>query len=221
MRPFRISLLAAIALSALGAAPPSPSVPVGPVRLSFVPNAALFSLSTRQETLVDPEVFVAAPGESAALGFEQIAHLPGIRNAEMRDDPTGAALDANGRSLGFDLQHWFAANGVVQLDVPGGPHGTQTVIVRFANLIARGRYSLFVGRPDTRTPGYAPLDANGKSNSFLAASDGTGGTSVVVPQTVPHGGELVVVYHADHKDHGVLPGMLGIDAFRQLAVRVP
>ncbi len=207
------------ALVILGA---SPSFAEQPVRLSFVPHAALFSLLSRQSFLVDPEIYIASANASAALGFEQIAHVAGERSAEMRDDASAQALDANARPLGFDLQHWFAAAGVVELSPPDPDRGNaQSVIVRFANLVPHGRYSLFVSHLDARSSTIVPLDGMAKANSFTADGDGTAGATVIAPQALGHGSTIVLVYHADRKDHGLRKGIVGFDAFDQLAVTIP
>jgi hypothetical protein len=199
---------------------PSPSAPPGPYRLSFVTHAAFFSLETRQPTLVDPQMFVADPAAPAALGLQQIEHLTGLRSAQMDDDPTAPALDANGQKLGFDLQHWFSANGVVQVDPYDADHASQRVIARFANLVPRGRYSLFL-KLDAKPPVFVPLDAAGHANSFTAGEDGAGGLSVTSPRALNHGDAIILVYHADHVDHGKQRGGIGLDAFHQLIVSLP
>jgi len=218
------TLLASVALIAVTFGPkPSPSPAAPPVshRLSFVAHAAFFSLETRQPALVDPQVFVADPKEPAALGLQQIEHLTGLRNALMADDPTSPALDANGQKLGFDLQHWFSANGVAQIDPFDADHGSQRVVVRFANLVPRGRYSLFSVDLEAKPPVFAPLDVAGKANSFTAGDDGSGGATVASPRALSHDEAIVLVYHADHIDHGKQRGGVGLDAFHQLIVRVP
>ena len=223
--PFVLSVALFATGSPAGAAatsPPPVAASAPALRLSFVPHAAVFSLMSRQASIVDPEVFVAAAAAPAALGFEQIAHVAGERSAEMMDDATAQALDANARPLGFDLQHWFSANGVVQIDPPQlDRSGAQSVTVRFANLVPKARYSLFVAHLDSKTASFSPLDGGAKTNSFTSDADGTAGATIVTPQALPHGSSILLVYHADHKDHGAKPGNLGFDAFHQLAVHVP
>jgi len=215
-----LPIFASFTASAPAASPPS--LAMQPVRLSFVPHAALFSLQTRQALLVDPEIYIAAPGAPAALGYEQIAHVAGERSAEMRDDASAPALDANARPLGFDLQHWFAAAGVVELAAPDPDRGdAQSIVVRFANLVPHGRYSLFAFHSDARSSPIEPLDRTGKTSSFAADGDGTAGATVVAPEALAHGSTIVLVYHADGRDHGTRKGIVGFDAFDQLAVTIP
>ena len=219
---FRPLFAAVAAIVMLGASPAPGSDAAAPLRLSFVPHAVFFSIASRQASAVDPEVFVAASSVQAGLGFEQIAHVAGERSAEMMDDASAQALDANARPLGFDLQHWFSANGVIEIDPPQIDRGgAQNVIVRFANLIPKARYSLFVGHLDSRNASFSPLDGLAKANSLTADADGIAGASVVTPQALPHNSVILLVYHADHRDHGAKAGNLGLDAFHQLVVHVP
>ncbi len=223
---FLRSVIAAVVwIAVLGASPPGatqPAYAAQPVRLSFVPHAAFFSLITRQASLVDPEVFVAAPSAAAALGLAQIAHVAGERSAEMRDDASAKALDANARPLGFDLQHWFAANGVVELAPPNPDRGNaQTVIFRFANLVPSARYSVFVAHLESRASNIVPLDGTAKFNTFTTDGDGSAAVTVTAPEPLPHGSAILLVYHADRKDHGLREGIAGFDSFDQLVVTIP
>jgi hypothetical protein len=191
--------------------------PASDVRLAFVPYAAAFSLESRQPELVDPLVFVIAPHVPPATGLLGIAHFPGIRNALMADDPMQPALDANGKPLGFDLQHWFGATGIVELAADDS--GRDRITTQFANLVPNGRYSLFATR--AAAPGVAlPLDGSGRANSFTAAPDGTGGLALV-SSAPAHGSAIQLIFHSDHTDHGLQRGELGIYAHVQLVARVP
>lgn len=216
MKALRLGTVPAVALAAwLASAPVAAQVPADAVALSFVPYAAAFSLETRQSELVDPLVFVLAPHAPPGTGLLGIAHLPGIRNARMTDDPMQPALDANGKPLGFDLQHWFAATGVAELG--GDPGGRDRVTARFTNLIANGRYSLFL----SHGPGFAPLDGSARANSFTAAPDGTGAIAVIAPAPLAHGATLQLVFHSDRTDHAQQRGEIGIYAHVQLTATIP
>jgi hypothetical protein len=205
-----------LASVALGHAALAQAVPT-PATFAFVPYAAAFSLESRQPEIVDPLVFVLAPHAPPATGLLGIAHLPGIRNARMSDDPMQPTLDADGKPLGFDLQHWFAATGIAEL-VPDG--GRARVVTRFTNLVPNGRYSLFATREDGR-PGAVPLDGNGRANSFTAGPDGTGGLSLVSPFALAKPSAIQLVFHSDHTDHGQQRGEIGIYAHVQLAAPIP
>ncbi len=185
-------------------------------RFAFVPYAAAYSLETKQPDIVDPLVFVIAPHALPATGYFGIAHLPGIRNARMADDPMQPALDANGKPLGFDLQHWFAATGIVEL-VPEGI-GRDRVTARFTNLVPSGRYSLFIAR----SAGALPLENRG--TSFVAGSDGTGGIDAVLIASPASGGAVLLVFHSDRSEatpRNPDRGEIGIYAHVQLAAPIP
>jgi hypothetical protein len=216
----------AIALFALAGGPSGAQTAAplaAPLRLSFVPHAAFFSLQTKQHELVDPEVFVSAPGAPPATSFDQLAHAAGIRNALMSDDGTQPARDANGRELGVDLQHWFSATGLIAFSPPATPGAGESVSARFANLVPHGRYSLFHVHVDRSAPGpaFAPLDGSGIANSFSAGPDGSADVSLTVPRELPHGELVVLIFHTDGRDHGLQTGAPGIDAVHQMIVSIP
>jgi hypothetical protein len=192
-----------------------------PLRLSFVPHAAFFSLHAKQSELIDPEVFVSAEGAPPATSFEQIAHAAGIRNALMSDDGTQAARDANGRKLGVDLQHWFSATGLIAFSPPATPGAGVTVSARFTSLVPRGRYSLFHVHIDRSGAAPAPLDGSGSANSFSAGADGNADVSLTVPRMLPHGEIVVLIFHGDGRDHGLQTGAPGIDAEHQMVLQIP
>lgn len=192
-----------------------------PLRLSFVPHAAFYSVLTSQHDLVDPEVFVSAAGAPAATSFDQIAHAAGIRNALMTDDGTQPARDANGRKLGVNLQQWFFATGLIAFSPPTTAGGGVSVSTRFANLVPRGRYSLFHFRIERGAPAPAPLDGSGTTNSFSTAPDGSADVSLTMPRMLAHGEAVVLIFHSDGRDHGLQTGAPGIDAEHQMIVRIP
>jgi hypothetical protein len=210
------SFLLVVVLSSRAGAEDAPL----PATFAFVSYAAAFSLETKQTDIVDPLVFVISPHAPAATGPLGVAHLPGIRLARMADDPLQPALDANGKPLGFDLQHWFAATGIAEI-VPDG--GRARVTTRFTNLVPNGRYSLFVTRGDARSVAgpAVPLDGNGRANSFVAGPDGTGGITLISPFGLARPDAILLVFHSDHTDHGGTRGELGIYAHVQLAAPIP
>jgi hypothetical protein len=213
---------AAVLLSGLALGPVSATAADSPSaeRLAFVPYAAAFSVEDRQPQLVDPLVFVIAPHAAPATGLLGIAHFPGIRNAVMSDDPMQPALDANGKPLGFDLQHWFAATGIAEVVSDGT--GRERITTRFTNLVPNGRYSLFATRNARLESGVAPLDGTGRANSFVAGPDGTGGLDVVSSVALTHDGAILLIYHSDREDSGPLrSGELGLYSHVQLAAPIP
>jgi len=199
-----------------------PVVLATPLRLSFVPHAAFFSVLEKQPELIDPDVFIAVSGEPPGT-FHQLAHAAGIRNARMSDDGTQPARDANGRTLGVDLQRWFSATGLIAFSPPETAAGSVSVAARFANLVPSGRYSLFevhlenVSGPVTVTP----LDGVGTANSFTASPDGSADVSITMPRALQHGEAIALVFHSDGHDHGLKTGDAGIDAEHQMIVRIP
>ncbi len=210
-------VLAVFALSSCPSSAQTSAAPGQPLRLSFVPHAAFFSLRTKQRDLVDPEVFVSEPGAPPATAYEQIAHAAGIRNALMRDDGTQAARDANGRKLGVDLQQWFTATGLVAFSPSQTPGGGVTMAAHFATLVPRGRYSLF--RLKNGAP--QPLDGSGAENSFTAGADGVADVSLTLPRMPSHGELVILLFHSDGRDHGLQTGAEGIDAEPQLVLQLP
>ena len=169
---FPLSAAVLFALTCAGAVAQSPPTPgPAPLRLSFVSHAAFFSLHAKQARLVDPEVFVSAPGEPPATSF-QIAHAAGIRNALMSDDGAQPARDANGRELGVDLQRWFSATGLVAFLPAAGPGGGQTISVQFAETAARVRSrQVRMGVPTFRLRRRAHYETATRSySSFIATA---------------------------------------------------
>lgn len=188
-------------------------------RLAFVAHAAFFSLEAKQPTLVDPQAFVAAPGAPQMTGLQGIAHVAGVRNAVMVDDPERPVLSGAGKPLGFTLGRWFAAAGSVDL-VPL-PNGTERVAMRFTRLVANGRYSLFENHFDMQPISFTPLDGAGTANGFVASKEGEANITVIAPAPLTHANAVLLVYHSDGIDHGQSRGDIGITAQHQLIARLP
>ncbi len=206
-------LLAAV--FALGTAAAS----AAPVPHSMVPHAAFFSLETHQDALVDPQMFVAAPGSAGGAGLQGIVAAPNYRPALMTDNPDAPACNAQGRLLGFDLGRWFGARGTVNFD----PAETKPrIATAFAGLVPGGVYSLFentFGADGAVT--FAPLDGTGTKNTFTADAQGYGGLLLTAPAPLTHANAILLVYHSDGTAHGMQRGEPGIDAHHQLIYRVP
>ena len=60
-----------------------------------------------------------------------------------------------------------------------------------------------------------------KTNSFTTDGDGNAGATIIAPEPLPHGSAILLVYHADRKDHGFREGTAGLDSFDQLVVTIP
>lgn len=200
-----------------------PSAPTpAPTTLAFVAHAAFFSLEAKQPALVDPQAFVAAPGAPAATGLQGIAHVAGVRNALMVDDPSFPALSADGKPLGFTLVRWFGASGSVELTPFADATGThERITVRCSHLVSGGHYSLFENHFDRTPVGFTPLDGSGTHASFVASKLGEATTTVVAPEPLTHDNAVLLIYHSDGLDHGVSRGSIGIDAHHQLIARIP
>jgi hypothetical protein len=224
--PIRLSFARALAVAltlpllpfAASAAPPPP----GAVRVSLVPYAALYSLQTKQPDLIDPYMFVAAPGAPPATTLQQLAHAPGIRNALMHDDGTQPAFDANGRQLGFTLRRWFTPAALIEL-LPESPAGQVSIVATYANLIPNGRYTLLVVH-FTQTPaGFSPLDGTvTAANWFTAGADGSAGAEFTAPGPLTHPTVLELIYHSDQspEERGLIRADMGINAHIQALVRL-
>ncbi len=188
-------------------------------RLAFVEHAAFFSLETKQSTLVDPQVFVAAGVPAVPSGLQGIAHSAGARNAVMVDDPERPVLSGAGKPLGFTLARWFAAAGTV--DLAPQADGTERIAMHFTHLVSNGRYSLFENHFDTTPVTFTPLDGAGTASGFLAGKDGSADVTVIAPSALTHENAVLVVYHSDGIDHGQSRGEIGIVAHHQLIARIP
>lgn len=203
-------------------APIATAAPIAPIaqRLAFVEHAAFFSLEAKQPTLVDPQVFVAVAGApEVPKGLQGIAHVAGVRNAVMVDDPERPALSGAGKALGFTLARWFAAAGTV--DLAPRTDGTERIAMHFTHLVSNGRYSLFENHFDTMPVTFTPLDGAGTANGFTASKDGSAEVTVVAPSALTHDNAVLAVYHSDGIEHGQSRGTIGIDAHHHLIARIP
>jgi len=216
-------LHAALGVLALlaGASAPAPSAPTASssrVSLTFIRHAAFFSQEARRATVIDPQIFVREDSAPEGTGPQNIEHAAGLRPARLDDLPEVVAYNAEGTSLGFDLDKWFAATGTVDI----APQGAgDRVSATFKNLIAFGVYSLFriTFAPDGAT--FVPLDGDGKNDGFTAGFDGSAGVVVTTPEHLQSGNAIVLIYHSDATEHGEARGLLGVTAHHQLIVRLP
>ena len=187
--------------------------------LPFTTHATFYSQETKRASVVDPQVFVADEAATASAGPQNVEHIAGYRAAKLEDSPETVAANADGDSLGFTLEKWFAGRG--SADIVTLPSGNDRVTLTFSHLIAFGRYSLFevTFSPDGAT--FVPLDGDGTQNNFDATVDGSATVAVSVPHHLEPGSAIVLVYHSDDLDHGGIRGQIGHTAHQQLAVRVP
>lgn len=205
-------LFAAFTLTAAAAsAAPSPH--------SMVPHAAFFSLETRQDVFVDPQMFVAQAGRPGGPGLQGVVAAPNTRTALMTDDPDAAALNAEGKSLGFTLGRWFGARGTLNFDAG---ENRPRIATAFAGLVPGGVYSLFENTfAADGGVSFAPLDGTGNANTFTADAQGNAALLVTAPAPLTHANAILLVYHSDGSAHGADRGRIGIDAHHQLIYRIP
>jgi hypothetical protein len=224
--PVRLPLVAALFVALVLCSPaagakPAPS-PAGPVRVSLVPYAAYYSLQTKQPDLIDPWMFVAAPGAPAATALQQLAHAPGIRNALMSDDGAQPAFDANGRRLSFSLQRWFTPASDIEIS-PESTTGQVSIVAHFANLVPNGRYTLMVVRFNGPPGGFSPLEGTVTSANWLVAgSDGAANSEFTVLGPLTHANAVELIYHSDASgvERGLERADMGINAHVQALVRL-
>lgn len=190
-----------------------------PIPQSMVPHAAFFSLETRQDTFIDPQIFVPAQGRPGGAGLQNIVAVAGYRNALMTDDPDAQAYNAQGKALGFTLGRWFGARGTVNFDPSDKKPRIATA---FAGLVPNGVYSLFEATfAADGTTTFAPLDGAGTANTFTADAQGNGGMLLTAASQLTHANAIVLVYHSDGSAHGTDRGVPGITAHHQLIYRLP
>jgi hypothetical protein len=187
--------------------------------LTMETHAAFFSRETHQAKVLDPQMFVKAPGAPAGVGPQKIAHVAGVRNALVSDASSTEAYNADGKDLGFTLGTWFGAKGSVEISDEGSAH--PRVAATFSQLIPNGVYSLFANHFAPGNITFAPLDGTGTGNSFTANSNGTATISVNASGPLTHANGILLVYHSDGKTHGTKRGKPGVTAHHQLIVRIP
>jgi hypothetical protein len=185
----------------------------------FLIHAAFFSLETKQANLLDPQVFVPDAASPAGVGPQGITHVAGYRPAYGVDDPATVLSNSQGKSIGMTLRQWFAARGAVTLSATS--EGNTSAALVFSGLVPRGRYSMFENHFGIAGVSFTPLDGSGQTNSFSAAADGSARLTVLVPGAVTHAEGVLLVYHSDGVDHGILRGDIGENAHHQLVMRVP
>ncbi|MBC5810324.1 MAG: hypothetical protein GIW95_05675 [Candidatus Eremiobacteraeota bacterium] len=213
-----VSAAAQCFASPLPAPAASPALPSTRPALVFVTHAAFFSQETRRSPAIDPQAFVRDDAAAEGTGPQNIAHVAGLRTARIDDLPESVAYTAKRDSLGFTVQKWFGANGMVEL--ASGTGGATRATFSFKKLIAFGVYSLFRINfsPDGAT--FLPFDGDGTTNTFTASVDGTAAMVMTSPDALPRGSAIVLIYHSDAQEHGTSRGEIGVSAHHQLIVRL-
>jgi hypothetical protein len=187
-----------------------------PIRLTFELHMEFFSKETQQPTVIDPQVFVMAPGASAGTGPQNIQHAAGVAPAQATDPDTTPLLDAEGSPLDITLGVWKAATGHASITCQGS---TESLSAQFNNLLPNASYSFFDVHLRVQGAGrFTPLAAN---NSFKAGADGS--TEPAVTGITPCLGSddaVVLVWNSDGQPHGNSIGSPGVNAHNQLIVPV-
>jgi hypothetical protein len=190
------------------------------IHLTLITHAAFFSSETHQPKAIDPQVFVRDSSAPAATGPQGIQHVAGVRPALIqRDAKDIPLLNATGERLGFDLAHWLAATGTVNIKPTAS--GKAEISAQFANLRPGGYYSLFENHFDQQPIGFTPLDGSGKNNNFVASKSGNARVNLTAPHMLTHANAVLLVYHSDRKFHGEQRGDVGVNAHHELIGRIP
>jgi hypothetical protein len=188
-----------------------------PLKMSFIMHGAFFSSETKQPQAVDPQVFVEDASAQAATGPQGIKHDAGVRPALIDQDPKSSKLfNAEHKPLGFDLQSWISASGTVTITDQGGK---STLDAAFKGLQPNASYSLFENHFDKTPISFTPIDGTGKTNSFIARSDGSASFSVTLPDFPTHANAVLLIYNSGGQAHGLERGHIGVDAHHQLIAR--
>lgn len=184
-------------------------------RLEFLTHAEFFTREGGRTLAVDPQVFVIQPSAPAARGPQDIRHAEGLRNASPSDPLATRLFNADGKPLDLTVGQWFFASGSVSLEPP--VDGGQRLVATLRGLKPAGVYSLLDRRLDREPVGFASLDGSAAPGTFVVDASGGATITVVAPAGLTHDDAVVLIYHAD----GIAPGVPGVDAHLQLAVRIP
>ncbi len=215
MRSFVLAVTAALAWAALGS--PAGAAPVAFVTHAFVTHAEFFSLETRADQFLDPQVYAQQAGAAAATGPQGIPHAAGLRAALMTDDPATPAYNAQGKPLGFTLGAWFGARGAVVYEPAAA---RPQVSLAFAGLVPSGVYTVFENHFDRTPVGFTPLDGSSRS-TFTADAGGNAALALTLAAPLTHADAILLVYHSDGTAHGSERGQPGVTAHHQLIFRIP
>jgi hypothetical protein len=89
--------------------------------MNFMTHAAFFSGESKQPKTLDPQVFIHDSAAGAATGPQGIKHVAGVRPPLIDQDAKSSMLyNAGDKPLGFDLQTWLSASGIVTITDQGG-----------------------------------------------------------------------------------------------------
>lgn len=225
--PRRLALIPAgvlvgLALMAYGASQSSAAAHASakPLRATYRLHMDFFSAEAKLTTVIDPQVFVRAPGAPAAVGPQMIKHAAGLAPARKTADPSTPLLAANGTALHITLGQWEKARGTVTFRCVSGHEKAAS---RLTGLIPRGRYSTFVVHLKVMGAGrFTPWgDATGTTNNFTASARGTASPKNTVAGCLGSTAAVLIVWHSDGRSHGASPGTIGVTQHNSLITPLP
>ncbi len=182
-------------------------------------HAVFFSREAHQLRVIDPQMFVAAPGAPAGIGPQMIRHVAGVLPVLAAAPAATPILDALGHPLGVTLGRWEAARGTATIVCDGR---SSTLVSHFTRLLPRALYSLFVVHLRVQGPRrFTPLGApDGRGSSFVTDASGIWTeTSVIAPCLTP-AEAVVLVWDSDGRAHGPAIGQPGVTAHNHLIVPI-
>ncbi len=97
-----------------------------------------FSHESKLSPVIDPQVFLAAPGAPAGTGPQNIKHVAGIAPAPKAGDASIPLLAADGTALNITREAWEKAAGTVAASCT---NGSEQAISHLTGLIPGGSYS--------------------------------------------------------------------------------
>lgn len=179
-----------------------------------------FSHESHLSTVIDPQVFTAAPGSPAGTGPQMVQHAPGIAPAQKASAAATPLLAADSSPLHITLGDWEKAAGTASFSCQGGQ---ERVTSQLTGLVPNGSYSVFVVHLDVKGPGrFTPWgNAQGTTNNFTAGPTGSASLTSTVQGCLNNRAAALVVWHSDGKPHGATPGTLGVTWHNSLITPLP
>lgn len=218
----RLAFLGLLTLSLAGFGSSAPAAGrQRPQNVAYELHMVFFSHEAGLSTVIDPQMFVSAPGTPGGVGPQGIYHVANFAPAPANDAPSTELFNANGQDIAVTLGAWEAARGRAILRCRGGVESVQN---QFSHLIPEGVYSLFVVHFTVMGPGrFTPLGAvDGSTNSFIANQVGHAHAKLSASACLTSGIEgVVLVWHSDGHTHGSSIGNPGVTSHNHLIFRVP
>lgn len=202
--------------SGTAAASSAGSTQVANYQMLMVFYAAEFSISS----VIDPMMFVAAPGTPAAVGPLLIRHVAGIAPPKRAGSPTSPLLGADGTPLGITLGQWEKAAGTVAFSCVGSKRQATSTLT---GLVPSATYSTFAVHATIEGPGrFTPWgDPAGATNNVTASATGTASPTNTVDSCFGNADNIIIIWHSDGVTHGKSPGRIGVNWHTSLITRVP